>query len=126
MEKHTFKKLKTHKPKHQKTLKSSIFEYKTNFEKVKSVNRELRKKQNTAKLTVKLHKTLHNLEANYFSKIPTIMVQFHQGSRQYFDEVIKLENMYFLRGEKLSLSNGFYNLKELTILTETQQKEIKY
>tara|TARA_R110002126_G_scaffold93089_2_gene220733 strand:+ start:8986 stop:9330 length:345 start_codon:yes stop_codon:yes gene_type:complete len=55
---------------------------------------------------------------------PTAPVSFYIGYRKYFEEVIKIGNSFFTRGEKMTKSRGFRNVVEIEKITQEMTNEM--
>ena len=108
------------------TIKTTAREYKNSYELLRQAKNEIDNLRRADKITelVELEKEIKKFEAKYFDRLPTVLVSFCIGSRNYYREVVKLGKSYFQHGRSMTKSNGHYCITEIDEITDKMSEEM--
>lgn len=100
------------------------FETKTTFRKFVKNERENAIMAEDWDRVAEADELLEGLENNYFSQLETVAVSYMIGSRNYYQEVIKIGKSYFLHGRKMTKGRGYWFIQEIEEITEEMNNEM--
>lgn len=107
-------------------MKTTAKEYQAKFEEKREMKNliEHARMNNDWSMVEVLEQSIKMMQAEYFSKLPTVKVSFMIGSRSYFEEVVKIGKAYFNNGRKMTKSRGYYCVEEIPEITKEMQESM--
>jgi hypothetical protein len=94
---------------------------------VRTCEQLIRDRENTLGTDKEMERSQSILDCQkevYFDKLETVNIKYWIGYRQYFDEVIKIGKLYFLRYEKMTKSRGYRSIEEIEEITDKMMEEM--
>lgn len=103
-------------------MKTTVKEFLAKSEYKKELSRQA--DSGDANLYEKCTTEIKKIKSEYFDKIDTVNVSYSIGARNYYTNVYKIGNSYFLYGRKMTKSNGYHNICEIDKITDKMTNEM--